>query len=179
MVNKAGIILSSGYLIFTFINKMNVDEIAKQNIQDRKIASESFMTTPAPLNNFLWYVIVKTGNGYMTGYYSNFDSDKKIAFRYIDQNEKLLENFPDDRFVEKLKFFSNGYYSISKKDSDEIYFNDMRFGQAAGWARSDSKFVFSYRLKNIDDNFVIIKRTDLDVSGREAFRSLVKRIKGN
>ncbi|MEO5571640.1 MAG: metal-dependent hydrolase [Bacteroidia bacterium] len=179
IVNKTAIILSTAYLMFTFINKINVDKIVEQNMNNQKIAHSGLMTTPAPLNNILWNVIVKTDSGYFTGYYSDFDADKKISFRYVPRNENLLKNFPDDPVIEKLKFFSNGYYSINKKDSDEIYFNDLRFGQAAGWAKVDSRFVFSYRLKNIDDNVVPLRRTDLDVSWGEAFKSLAKRIKGD
>ncbi|MEP7169140.1 MAG: metal-dependent hydrolase [Bacteroidota bacterium] len=179
MVSNAGIILSSVYLLLTFINKINVDHIMKQNLQEQNIFYTGYMTTPAPLNNALWYMIAKNDSSYYTGYYSIFDSDKKIPFRKSPVNEKLLENFPDDPVIEKLKFFSNGFYSINKKDADEIYFNDLRFGQAAGWAKPDSRFVFSYRLKNVADNVVMLRRTDLDVSWKEAFKSLWKRMMGN
>ena len=179
MINSVGILLSSAYLVFTFINKKNVDEVMKQNLQTQNIIYTDYMTTPAPLNNMLWYMIAKNDSGYHTGYYSIFDSDKKIPLRYFPANEYLLENFPDDPEIEKLKFFSAGYYCIAKKDRDEIYFNDLRFGQAAGWARPDSRFVFSYKLKNLADNVVILRRTQLDVSWRDAFKSLLKRMKGN
>ncbi|HKR06863.1 MAG TPA: metal-dependent hydrolase [Bacteroidia bacterium] len=179
MVNNVGIILSSVYLLLTFINKINVDHVMKQNLQEQNIFYTEYMTTPAPLNNALWYMIAKNDSDYYTGYYSIFDSDKKIPFRKLPTNERLLENFPDDPVIEKLKFFSNGFYSINKKDADEIYFNDLRFGQAAGWAKPDSRFVFSYRLKNVADNVVLIKRTELDVSFKEAFKSLWKRMMGN
>jgi len=179
IINRAGILLSLIYLAFTFINKLNVDEMMKQNIGAQKINCNSFMTTPSPLNNILWYVIAKTDSGYYTGYYSIFDSDKKIKFRYFPRNENLIDYFSPDPIIDKLKFFSNGFYCVSKKDNDEIYFNDLRFGQAAGWARPDSRFVFSYNLKNVTDNLVVMRRTKLDVSWSEAFKSLLKRMKGN
>ncbi len=179
LVNNTGIILSSFYLLLTFINKINVDHIMQQNLKEQKIDYTDYMTTPAPLNNALWYMIAKNDSDYYTGYYSIFDSDKKIPFRKLPTNERLLENFPDDPVIEKLKFFSNGFYSVNKKDADEIYFNDLRFGQAAGWAKTDSRFVFSYRLKNVADYVVLLRRTDLDVSWGEAFRSLWRRMKGN
>jgi inner membrane protein len=180
LVNKTGIIISSAYLLFTFVNKMNVDKIVRQSLMSENITYSDYMTTPAPLNNILWYVMVNADSGYFTGYYSIFDTDKKIALRYVPKNEKLLNNFPDDPVIEKLKFFSEGYYSVNKKDADEIYFNDLRFGQAAGWAKTDSRFVFSYRLKNVAGDYVVpFRRTHLDVSWGEAFKSLWRRIKGN
>jgi len=178
-VNNAAIILSSLYLLLTFINKINVDHVMQQNLKDQNISYADYMTTPAPLNNILWYMIAKNDSDYYTGYYSILDADKKIPFRKLPTNERLLENFPDDPVIEKLKFFSGGFYSINKKDADEIYFNDLRFGQAAGWAKKDSRFVFSYRLKNVADNVVLLRRTDLDISFKEAFKSLWNRIKGN
>jgi inner membrane protein len=156
-----------------------VDGVMKQNLQQQNISYTNYMTTPAPLNNALWYMIAKNDTGYYTGYYSIFDSNKKILFRDVPKNEMLLDNFPNDPVIEKLKFFSNGFYSFNKKDTDEIYFNDLRFGQAAGWARPDSRFVFSYRLKNVDNNAVVLRRTNLDISWKEAFKSLWKRMMGN
>lgn len=179
MVNTTGIILSSVYFFLTFMNKINVDRIMKQNLPEQNISYTDYITTPAPLNNLLWYMIAKNDSGYYTGYYSIFDRDKKISFRYIPKNEKLLENFQNDNVVKKLKLFSTNFYSINKKDTDEIYFNDLRFGQAAGWAKADSRFVFSYRLKNVADNTVMLRRTDLDISWKEAFKSLWKRMMGN
>ena len=178
VVNRAAIILSTGYLIFTFINKNHVQKIVSENLSAQNIPQKDFVASPAPLNNILWYVIAKNDTGYFTGYYSDFDADKKIAFHYIPRNDVFLENFHNDPVIDKLKCFSHGYYTITKNETGEIFFNDMRFGQAAGWIKPDSKFVFRYGLINSSDNVTIIKRTDIDVSFSEAFRTLIKRIKG-
>jgi inner membrane protein len=178
-VNRAAIILSSVYLLFTFINKINVEHVMKQNLQQQNIPYTGYMTTPAPLNNALWYMIAKNDTGYYTGYYSIFDSQKNISFRYVAKNEGLLEAIKDDADVVKLKFFSNGFYLLNKKDTDEIYFNDLRFGRAVGWAKPDSRFVFSYRLKNVDNTAVVFRRTNIDISWNEAFKTLWKRMWGN
>ena len=59
-VNKAGILCSSAYLLFTFANKIHVANHVKAELQNQNIVYSDLMTTPAPLNNFLWYIIART-----------------------------------------------------------------------------------------------------------------------
>lgn len=177
-INATGLVVSCVYLTLTFFNKASVNYTSQISLKDQHISYIDLITTPAPLNNILWNVIAKNDSGYYTGYYSLLDSNKKIDLRYFPKNEYLLNYFPSSKNVEKLKFFSNNFYTLSERDT-EIYFNDLRFGQAAGWAKPNSRFVFSYNLKNDRENVVVLRRTDFEISWSEAFWSLLKRIKGN
>ena len=61
---------------------------------------------------------------------------------------------------------------------DEVYFNDIRFGQLGGWDKPDSSFVFSYKLNKNADNSMALNRSKFKTSFSDALVSLVNRIKG-
>lgn len=166
------------YFIFSMVNKYHVNTIATNSLREADITYNTYMTTPAPLNNFLWYVVAENKRGCYVGYYSIFDSQKKIVFDFVPKNDLMMITIPENEKVNLLKRFSNGYYQFSKS-GDRIYFNDLRFGRAAGWALNDSRYVFSYSVSKESDNVELLNRRNLGVSRREAFHLLVKRIKGN
>jgi inner membrane protein len=178
LVNKLGLYLSSAYLVFTFLNKSYVNSVTLENLKNQHISYSQFVTTPAPLSNILWYIIAKTDSGFYMGYYSIFDKSKNIGFRYFPSNEQLISAFPPAKSLEKLKFFAHDYYIFTEKDN-KVFFNDLRFGQAVGWATTTSKFVFSYNIRNETDNLIVISRTNTEISWGKAFRSLIQRINGN
>jgi inner membrane protein len=169
--------LSMLYMAFTFINKYYVHQVIRQNLQEQNISYKNFMTTPAPLNNFLWYAVVKSDRGCYTGYYSILDKSKKVEFDYVPKNELIITLFQDNELIPVLKKFSKGYYCFTKKGK-QVYFNDLRFGRAAGWAVKDSRWVFSYNITNQPKGVEVLNRRDMEISFSEAFRSLVKRAKG-
>ncbi|MFI5218666.1 MAG: metal-dependent hydrolase [Bacteroidia bacterium] len=176
IINKYGIIISSFYLLYTFINKWNVDKIMRQNLRKQNIAYSNYFTTPAPLNNFLWYVAAKDEFGYHTGYYSVFDETDIIKFNYEKRNELITVLFPGNTDIPKLKEFSDDFYCFTKNEGS-AYFNDLRFGRAAGWMNPPSGFVFRYRLSDKPEE-ALLRRGDVEISFKEAFISLVERIKG-
>jgi inner membrane protein len=89
----------------------------------------------------------------------------------------LLFPYKNDPSVKLLKQFSQSYYCITKEKQD-IYFNDIRFGQAGGWYKPDSSFVFSFKLNKDADNSMALNRTKFKISYFDAIASLVTRIKG-
>jgi len=66
-----------------------------------------------------------------------------------------------------------------KKWGDTLVFNDLRFGQIMGWQDPKGKFVFHYFLKDSADNALVVQRGRLEGWNKDAFNSLLKRIKGN
>ncbi len=175
--NKIGLWISSLYLLFTFINKWHVHDVMKTSFDEKKYSYDDFITTPTPLNNFLWMAYSRDSLGSWIGYYSVFDKSKIIPFKRIDRNDSLLILLQGDENVRLLKQFSQGHYAITKVDST-IYFNDLRFGQVGGWDDSDSSFPLAYRLTNNADNSMALDRGKFKVPISQAFLSLVKRIKG-
>lgn len=175
--NKTGLWISTLYLVFTIINKWHVHDVMKTSFDEKKYYYDDFVTTPTPLNNFLWMAYSHDSLGSWIGYYSIFDRSNDIPFKRIDRNDSLLIPLEGDENVKLLKQFSQGHYAITKVDST-IYFNDIRFGQVGGWDDSDSSFPLAYRLTNNADNSMALDRGKFKISMSEAFLSLVKRAKG-
>lgn len=175
--NKAGLIISSLYLLFTMLNKWHVHDTIQEALNKQTIERNNIVTTPTPLNNFLWMSFAPDSTGYWFGYYSVFDKTKDIDFYHVNKNDSLLKPFQEDESVKILKQFSKGYYVISKNDS-AVYFNDIRFGQLGGWNQPDSAFAFSFLLNKNADNLMALNRTKFKTSLSDAFASLINRIKG-
>ncbi len=175
--NKAGLYISTAYLIFTFVNKLYVTNVMHSSFDQKKYYADEFITTPTPLNNFLWMAYSHDTSGTWIGYYSIFDSSKDIQFHRVNRNDSLLKPFEGDESLKILKQFSKGHYVITQNDSN-VYFNDVRFGQMAGWDDSDASFPFSFRLNKNANNSSALNRGKFKKPISEVFKSLVKRAEG-
>lgn len=176
--NKAGLVISTLYLAFTIVNKWHVHGEMQESFDKKNVQTASFVTTPTPLNNFLWMAYSADSLGYWFGYYSVFDKTNDIDYYHVNRNEALLVPYKNDPQVKILKQFSKGHYCMTTNDSNDVYFNDIRFGQMGGWDKPDSAFVFSFKLNNGADNAMALDRSKLKMSYSEAISSLVTRIKG-
>jgi inner membrane protein len=174
--NKAGLWISSLYLLFTIYNHWHVHNVMESSFRKQDLAADEFVVTPTALNNFLWMAYTRDEQGAHIGYYSVFDKSKDISFYHLDRKEYLLEPYKNERTVQLLKQFSKGHFIVTKKDS-AIFFNDIRFGQMGGWDGPDSAFVFAFRIDK-DDKSKALDRGRFKSSMAEAFGMLVDRAKG-
>ena len=69
---KAGLYLSSAYMIFTIGNKIYVDQTIKKSFQKANINYSKFSAQPTILNNVLWYAVAETDKNYTSGFLFNF-----------------------------------------------------------------------------------------------------------
>ncbi len=176
-VAQRAIMICSIYLLINISIKLYVNSIVKENIAEQKIAYEKFTAAPAPLSSLLWYAIIKTNQGYYTGYYSLFDKDKHLNLNFLERNDSLMSQDENNPKLLKLLRFSNGYYCYEKRN-DTVILNDMRFGQANGWTYTDAPFVFRFYLTKPVDNELKIEQTPMEKITGEAFTSLYARIIG-
>lgn len=167
------------YLSYCSFNKMMIETDVKKALVIQKSGHRAYLTTPAPLNNLLWYVAVQTDSGYFVGYRSVFDKSDTIDFGYFPRNDYLLKTVADNDELKKLKRFSQGYYTVEQWH-DTIVFNDLRFGQIIGWHDPREKFVFHYFLQHPSySNNLVVQRGRFAKWNRESIRSLLERIRGN
>jgi len=124
---RAGIYVSSAYLLFTIGNKMYIDSVFKRSYEKAEIRYNRFSAQPTILNNFLWYSVAETDTDYKLTFYSIFD-ETNIATKFasLPKNHDFLDmNHPD---LEVLKWFSKDYYALQKIDStDQIIYKDLRY----------------------------------------------------
>lgn len=176
---KFGIAGASLYLFYCTLNKIKINNDVVQDLNRNHIASAAYFTTPTPLNNWLWYVVVKNKSGFLIGFHSLFDRNKNIQYHYFPQNSMLLDTVASHEEVQHLIRFSQGYYTVEHWH-DTLVFNDLRFGQMIGWYDPNEKFVFHFFLQHPEnDNRLVVQRGRFAKWNRETTISLLKRIEGN
>lgn len=173
-----GLGLSALYLLYCLVNKSKMDTDVKDILQKQQISYTRYFTTPAPLQNWLWYVVAGNDSGYHVGFRSLFDSEKKINFEYFPRNDSLLKPVNDHEDLQKLIRFSENFYTVEKW-GDSLVFNDLRFGQIIGWQDARGRFVFHYFLQHPEDNSLVVQRGRFEGWNWQTARFFFRRIKGN
>lgn len=154
---RFGIWLPFFYLTYCVVNKLKIDHDVKQVFAAQHIPSTRYFTTPAPLNNWLWFVVSGDNRGYYIGFRSIFDTDPNMVFNYFPRNDSLLTPIADHKDLQNLVRFSRQFYTVEKW-GDSLVFNDLRFGQIIGWHDPKEKFVFHYFLQHPEDNNLVVQR---------------------
>ncbi len=175
---RFGLLLPFIYLLYCSFNKMRIDHTVKQIVQAQKIPYQRYFTTPAPLQNWLWYVVSGNDSGYYVGFRSVFDSKKEIDFEYFPRNDYLLQPINDHEDLQKLIRFSKQFYTVEQSE-DDLVFNDLRFGQIIGWKNPKEQFVFHYYLQHPEDNRLVVQRGRFAKWDWAVLEALLRRIKGN
>lgn len=174
---RFGVGMSSIYLLYCGLNKLKVDRDVRQIMAMQQVDYSKYFTTPTPMNSWLWFVVAANDSGYHIGYRSVFDKEKKIDFTYIPKNDSLFSGVRDREDLRRLVRFSKGYYSIQRW-TDTLVFNDLRFGQMIGWRDPHARFAFYYYLEHQGENKLLVQRGRFQGWDGDAFRTLVKRIRG-
>lgn len=174
-----GVILPFVYLAYCGINKLTIDHRVRESFALQHIPHERYFTTPAPLNNWLWFTVAGNDSGYYVGFRSVFDRKQEMDFQFFPRNDSLLEPVKDHEDLQKLIRFSKQFYTVEKWN-DTLVFNDLRFGQILGWQNPKERFVFHYFLEHPDKtNKLVVQRGRFAGWNKEAVKNLWNRIRGN
>jgi len=173
-----GMGLTTVYLLYCTSNKFKLKYDVYKSLKEQNIPHHRYFTTPTAFNNFLWYIVVDDKKGFYIGYRSVFDSQSKIDYTYFPKNDHLLDRIDEDENLQKLIRFSKGYYTVEKW-KDTLVFNDLRFGQVAGWHDPKNPFAFHFFLNRPEANDMVVQRGRFAQWNKETIQSLIKRIKGN
>lgn len=170
-----GLLASSFYLFYTVYNKTYIDSTAKKMLAKQQVTYVDYFSTPTPLNNWLWYIVLRQKDGYSIGYRSVFDTSHTIQLQYFPRNQSLLANMENNESVQHLLRFSKGYYTVEQW-GDTLVFNDLRFGQIIGWASPKERFVFHFYLSLPEDNKLVLQRGRFDKWDKQVAYALWHRI---
>jgi inner membrane protein len=121
--------------------------------------------------------IAENEEGYYRGYYSMFDNDKNISFRFLPRQEEKLSEVRDMQNVEKLLQFTKGYYQVDTLNNEKLVVHDLRFG-TLGFG-DDSEYIFSFEIKHNTDSVTIEQREMEAELDKSDFQEYLARIKGN
>ena len=175
---RFGLGMSLLYLGYCVINKVTINRNVKKMLAKQQIHYTRFLTTPAPLQNWLWYIVAGTDSGYYVGYRSVFEHSNKLALEFFPSNDSLLQPVKETKEVGQLIRFSQHFYTVEKR-RDTLIFNDLRFGQIIGWQNPKEQFVFYYFLQPEIDNTLVVQRGRFAKWDEESFKSMVRRIRGD
>lgn len=171
----AGLGLCSLYLLYCTFIKVKLDSDVKNILAKQQVSYTRYFSTPAPLQNLLWYVVAGTDSGYHVGFRSVLDDKNEIAFQYFPRNDLLLDSISDHKDIQQLVRFSQEFYTVEKWN-DTLVFNDLRFGQIIGWQNAKGKFVFHYFVQHPLENKLVVQRGRFEGWNWNVFIALLERI---
>ena len=172
---KAGIYLSSIYLVFTVINKVYIDSVFEKSFKKAGINIERFSAQPTILNNILWYAVAETEKQYHLTFYSLLD-DKSFSDKFITVNKNHSIIDMSDSNLQTLAWFSNQYFNISKKDKVGTYkYVDLRYPMLNPDDLSSS--IFNFTIYNENNEWDILP-FDGNPPNKEDFAIFIERLKG-
>lgn len=125
--NQLGLLLSSLYLAFTIGTKLHVEQRIAHAVEAQQIEATSWFTTPAPLTTLLWRTVIMTETGYYEGFYSLFDGETPLKLYHYPSDTSLLEPLNSNWSVNRLIWFTHGFYAVNQQDSSVIV-SDLRMG---------------------------------------------------
>jgi inner membrane protein len=140
-MNTAGLVLSSLYLAWTVGAKFQVESIAREALAKQGIEYSQLLALPGPFNSVLWRLVVMDDRGYREGWYSLLDGTRDIRFSAAPSKPELLQGIEDHWPVQRLRWFTKGFYSVSRVGTD-VVITDLRMG----W---EPEYVFSFKVGEI------------------------------
>ena len=143
-LNALGLGLSTAYLLATAAICLHVRSTFAHALADQGIAYERLRVVPTPFNAVLWSGLAGQDDHLWAGLYSLFD-DSAIGFRRIERNTQLIAPRRDDPPIQRLLWFSRGYYRVEHR-ADALYFYDLRFGRSDFYLDATGAYYFTFRL---------------------------------
>jgi inner membrane protein len=172
---KAGIYISSFYLLFTLGNKFYIDSVFKKSFKKAGISMDRFSAQPSIFNNILWYAVAETKDKYHLTFYSLLDKSATANnIISIDKNHDLIDMNATNLKI--LAWFSNDYYRISKREEIGTYkYTDLRYPMLNPNDLNTSVFNFTIFFKN--KQWDLLPFNGIPPS-KEDFSNFFERLKG-
>lgn len=143
-LNSLGLALSSLYLLWSVGAKLHVEGVVRASLTRQGIGYEALLTTPTAFNTLLWRVLIVDGKGYAEGYSSLLDGRREIRMAHHPANRELLGVLKDHRPVERLRWFTHGFYAVSR-EAGGIWITDLRMGM-------EPDYTFRFRVASATDS---------------------------
>jgi len=112
--NAAGLVASTLYLGWTVAAQSHVEGVVHRSLAGSPVVDGRVLVTPTPFNSILWRVVVMDDDGYHEGYYSLLDDVAAVDFEFHASQRTLLEPVRDAWNVQRLAWFSKGFYLASE-----------------------------------------------------------------
>ncbi|MBX7051335.1 MAG: metal-dependent hydrolase [Flavobacteriales bacterium] len=167
------------YMGYTLINKYNVHQQFKAELERQHISYESLYTSPSMFNNWLWSGIAVSQDTIRFGEFSTLQENGEVKWVSYARHMELLDNHPASREIEVLQWFGQGKTFVREVNGEIHYF-------IGKWGRPDftkteehDAFVFYWRIFKENE---VWKAAPVEPDWgegefKEAWNSLWKRVK--
>ena len=147
-LNRAGLLISSSYLLLTLINHFNVRSVFNATLTDRGISTERQLIGPSLGNNLLWSGTAETTDGtYYLGQYSLLDRRREFGpFIEVPGDHELLTPYRHDRDMEILQWFTDGYYVVLPIGDGRVQLSDLRYGMLGEDPTDPAAYLFGWTI---------------------------------
>jgi len=167
-INHAGIIYSCAYLLWGVVVKLIILNHSNDYFKMAKYSTQNEMVTPMPLTSFYWMILGEDERNYYLGYKSIFKPFDPKNVDVIPKNQQKLDSllWKGVDYSDKLKFISNGYYTLKTK-KDTIIFHDLRFGTMSQLTNKKvSNPVMGYQIIHKDN---VVQKVEMS-RGKDLFK---------
>ncbi len=171
---KAGLLISSAYMIFTIGNKFRINSLFEKSLKEDQISYDRFRVQPSILNNILWYGVAENKNNYHVSYYSLLDKESKFTnWLTLPKNHDLIpKDHPD---LKTLAWFSDDYFNVfPTEEIGQFRYNDLRY---PSFSDDPKEALFSMTIFR-EGNRWDIKPFNGKAPSKEDFNAFIERIKG-
>lgn len=132
----AGLALSSAYLAWSWIGKIQVERHARAELDRLGLGHAPLFSTPTPFNTLLWRVVVLTEDGYLEGYDSLLISEQYMRLDAYDTDKQSLNAASGVWAVARLRWFTQDFLKAEVRDK-RLLLTDLRMG-------AEPNYVFSH-----------------------------------
>jgi inner membrane protein len=133
--NRAGLLISTLYVAWSFVAQQYVTAIAREAIQAQSISAQRVLVTPTAFNTILWRVLVMTPDAYYEGFHSLLDFDRELPLDRFERRSALYEPIRESDRVMRVAEFSRGFFAMSETDG-RVVMHDLRMGQEPNYSFS-------------------------------------------
>ncbi|WP_210395262.1 metal-dependent hydrolase [Motiliproteus sediminis] len=145
--NAVGLVLSSLYLLWSAVVQQHVEQRAHQQLGNSLQPHSRVLVQPAPFTTLLWRVLIVDANRYSIGFYALSDGDQPIQLRHYANHESLLRTLDNHWPVERLRWFTKGFYSV-RSSAEGVIMQDLRMGL-------EPDYVFQFKVAHWQDEQLI------------------------
>jgi inner membrane protein len=103
------LVFSAEYILFSVTTKSIIETTAKIQCVKNDIRTERISSSPLPLSNLAWKIVIDSGDGYYTGVYYGCWKER-ANFEYIPKDKDLEKQFENYDNFKKLQRFTKGWY---------------------------------------------------------------------
>ncbi|CAH1001435.1 hypothetical protein LEM8419_02338 [Neolewinella maritima] len=148
MLNTAGLVISSAYLLLTVVNHFNVRSVLDDTLDRAGLTADRQIIGPSLGSNLLWSGTAQIDSEtYYMGQYSLLDQERVFSpLVEVAGRHALLAPYTGDRDLEILEWFTGGFYVVIPRDSGYVQLSDLRYGLLGTDPTDPSAYLFSWKI---------------------------------